>query len=384
MDNEKNFVEEFFKDYQSEMNAMGHVNLIIAGKTGVGKSTLLNAAFRENVADVGSAKPITNDSSMKWYEKDGYPLRLYDTVGLELDDKTRDSTIEKILTECNNAKKNNDPDKFIHAMWYCVLSESDRLEPYEADFINKIAEQIPVILVLTKSFRKKHAEKLRNAIKTEYPELDIKNDVVLLAADEDEEDCDEGKEPEKSFGVDILVEMTAQIVPESAQKAWCNAQKASMKLKEERSQKLIIATAATSFGEGYIPLPFSAAYALVPTQLGMLAGITAIFGISVSKNLLLTIVTSMAGCAGTTFTGRTIVSNLLKMIPGVGTVLGGTINGATASALTVALGESYVQIMKMVMNGEIKEQDLGSKAVQDKLCSIYKKNVSKKIRKNKK
>ena len=140
---------------------------------------------------------------------------------------------------------------------------------------------------------------------------------------------------------------------------------------------MVVTTAAASFGEGYIPLPFSDALALVPTQLAMLAGITAIFGITVSENLLKSIVTSLTGTAGATFAGRTIVSNLLKMIPGVGTALGGTISGATAAVLTTALGEAYIAIMKMIAKGEITEKDLETKTVQDKLQNIFKDKIKK-------
>ena len=112
----------------------------------------------------------------------------------------------------------------------------------------------------------------------------------------------------------------------------------------------------------------------------MLAGITAIFGITVSENLLKSIVTSLAGTAGATFAGRTIGSNLLKMIPGVGTAIGGTISGATAAILTTALGEAYITIMKMMVNDEISEKNIGTKVVQDKLKAIF----AEKIEKNKK
>lgn len=103
----------------------------------------------------------------------------------------------------------------------------------------------------------------------------------------------------------------------------------------------------------------------------MLAGITAIWGITVSENLLKSIVTSLAGTASATFAGRTIVSNLLKMIPGVGTAVGGTISGATATLLTTALGEAYIAIMKMIANGESNEKALEAKDVQNKLQNIF-------------
>ena len=94
--------------------------------------------------------------------------------------------------------------------------------------------------------------------------------------------------------------------------------------KEHRSKKKAAVT-AVSFGEGFIPIPFSDAALLVPTQVAMIASITTIFGIEVSKGLLTSFVSSTIGSAGATILGKTIVANLLKLIPVAGTVAGGAI-----------------------------------------------------------
>lgn len=376
--NEKNFFEVYMNNLDKEMKEMGHVNLVIAGKTGVGKSTLINAAFMENVAKTGIGKPITNEGDMKWFEKEGYPLRIYDTVGLELDDEKRNNSIKQIKEQCDTSIKNQDPDKFVHVMWYCVSSDSDRLEQFEADYINEIAEKVHVILVITKTYRKGHSKRLLQSITEEYPDLDVKNKVYLLAQDESIEDCDEGEVPIKAFGVSELIEMTAEILPSAAQKAWCNAQKASIELKCKRAHNYVKAAAAASFGEGYIPLPFSDAAALVPTELAMLASINTAFGIRISKDMLKSIVTSLVGVAGATFVGRTIVSNLLKFVPGVGTAMGGTISGTTASLVTVALGEAYIVVMRKLVEGEIEEQDLDTEEVRNELQELFKDKLKKK------
>lgn len=370
-----NFFETFNRVIIGEKKKMGHVNLVIAGKTGVGKSTLINAAFRENIAETGIGRPVTDE--MRLYKKEDFPLRIYDTIGLELDEEKRKKTLEDIKRICDEGKYSDDPDKMMHIMWYCVNTESDRFEQFEADYINEISEKIDVILVLTKSFKKKRADKMIQEIKTDYPGLKAKQIVRVLA--QDEEDCDEDETPKKAYGVDKLIEVTAQILPESAQKAWCNAQKASMELKVRTAHNIVMTTAAASFGEGFIPIPFSDSLALVPTQLAMLAGITATFGVSVSEHLLKTIVTSMAGVSGTTFVGRTIVSGLLKMIPGIGTAVGGAISGATASVLTIALGESYIGVMKMIVEGEIDEKDIDTEEFTNTLKDMYKTELQKKM-----
>ena len=35
------------------------LNIIVAGKTGVGKSTLINSVFREKLSETGMGKPVT-------------------------------------------------------------------------------------------------------------------------------------------------------------------------------------------------------------------------------------------------------------------------------------------------------------------------------------
>ena len=54
-----------------------NLNIIVAGKTGVGKSTLINAVFRDNLAETGMGKPVTDH--MRKITKKGVPLSIYDT-----------------------------------------------------------------------------------------------------------------------------------------------------------------------------------------------------------------------------------------------------------------------------------------------------------------
>lgn len=87
----------------------------------------------------------------------------------------------------------------------------------------------------------------------------------------------------------------------------------------------------------------------------MLAGISTTFGLSIDKSFLSTIVGSIIAGAGGTLAGRSLVSSLLKMIPGAGSVVGGTITAATAAVITTAFGEAYIAALDMLFiqnNGE--------------------------------
>ena len=366
----RDLFRQFLERFHDELKGMGHVNLIISGKTGVGKSTLLNAAFREDLATTGVGEPVTPEIRMYQDSKGEYPLRIYDAMGLELSAERQEFAIQQIKELCDKKKATGNMDEAIHVMWYCVHGNGARFEPYEEAFINEVSKEIPVIIVLTQCIIKKMA----NALKSEIEKKNTKASTVLLVRAQQYIDDDE--KIINAFGVDQLVEYTYSILPEAVQKAWACVQGASLKIKQDRAQAIVIATAAATFGEGYIPLPFSDCIALVPTQIGMVAGITAVYGLDISRSLLTGIVSSLLGTAGTTIAGRTIVAALLKLIPGVGTAAGGTLSGTTATALTIALGEAYIQVMNLVFKGEISEKDFASGAIKKELTEVFKKNLN--------
>jgi len=69
-------VQDILQKTEEEVKSMAPVNILVAGKTGVGKSTLINAVFRENLAQTGIGKPVTKH--LERITKEGIPLVLFD------------------------------------------------------------------------------------------------------------------------------------------------------------------------------------------------------------------------------------------------------------------------------------------------------------------
>lgn len=362
-------VDEILAALQKEYKNMTKLNVMILGKTGVGKSTLINNMFSQKMAETGIGKPVTDQ--IRKIEKPDFPLAIYDTPGFELGgDHAIDSLIEEVIGEIRAGIKSGDISQIIHCIWYCISTPSHRFEQAEIDFLKKFLEKtsdfnVPVIIVLTQSFSKIEAKTLKHEVEKEN--LAVVNVVPVLAEDYDiDEDY-----VAKAYGLDQLSEIMNSVIPEAVQKTFVAVQCANLKLKQAKAQAVVAASVTTAAATGASPIPFSDAALLIPAQVAMLAGITAIFGIPIEKASLLAIISATIGTAGTTVLGKTVVSNLLKIIPGVGSVVGGVISGATAATLTAALGEAYIIILTKISRGEMSFADLNTDGGKKEIQKIF-------------
>ena len=76
------FTESFKAEFDKQAVELGRVNIAVFGKTGVGKSTLVNAIFGEPLAATGIGAPVTMGSHL--YLDQRGTLGIVDTRGLEL------------------------------------------------------------------------------------------------------------------------------------------------------------------------------------------------------------------------------------------------------------------------------------------------------------
>jgi signal recognition particle receptor subunit beta len=155
-------------------------NIVIMGKTGTGKSTIVNAVMEDDVAPTGRGRPVTLKNDV--YSKSillskgesstvGYKLNLHYTVGLELDNTLTKKTLEDIKNIIKQSQNNVSRDD-VNVVWFCVNNRSNRFEPYEIDLIKMLAYdyEIPFVIVITQCFSDEIGE-LEQQIRYDLPEV---------------------------------------------------------------------------------------------------------------------------------------------------------------------------------------------------------------------
>ena len=127
-------------------------NILILGKTGAGKSTLVNYLYGQEIAVARAGRPVTEKGL---HRHDPFPYKnmnivIWDSWGLE-PDKAREWW-ESLKEELTRQSGQPDIKDWIHTVIYCYDAKKSRLDSYECDHILKplIDMGYRVIFALTK------------------------------------------------------------------------------------------------------------------------------------------------------------------------------------------------------------------------------------------
>ena len=123
----------------------------------------------------------------------------------------------------------------------------------------------------------------------------------------------------------------------------------------ERADTAVTVAATTAAATGAVPIPFADAPILIGEQVALMATIAGIFKIDVKKDGLKALAIAAVGAGGAAAAGKTIATNLLKLVPGGGTIAGGVISAGTAGAITLALGNGFIEVCKAAKMGRLED-----------------------------
>ncbi|MBQ1846321.1 MAG: 50S ribosome-binding GTPase [Desulfovibrio sp.] len=319
---EGSFAGRYAQDFEELGKRIAKPRILVSGGTGVGKSTLVNLLFKREIAVAGSGQPVTRGID----EYQNEQCRIYDTEGYETGSQNQEAFKRLVFGFLDDRAA--DPATAVNAVWYCISAPSARVLDVDIAFIKEVkARGIPVACVLTQvdcaTFEQCEAVKFELRKQLKAP-------AIFLSS------IDEDLMRELDDGLDALFAWTKKALPESVRLAFVTAANRDIAGKAEEGVKIIRQHCLAAFATGFTPIPASDAPLLIAQQTALVARLTYLWRIEDLKDLISsTVIPSVLPLVG-----KTIAGNVLKAIPGLGSMLGGVINGSVAASITFGFGSA--------------------------------------------
>ena len=325
-------------------------NILIAGATGVGKSSLINAFFGEEIAKTGVGQPVTQ--GLQKIEVKNKGLVLWDTKGIEA--KDYEGTVRQLDSELETEfKMAENVGDVPHLTWLCIDSSGARIEPRDMELVSILRRHgLPLVVVFTKDMgpdSDAFIEAAQSGINAEHG-ASIRGRFARVNS------------VERRFtgftlsvsGLEELHDISKKFLEEegleNAVEAFKKVQRVKMK---ERLQAMVsgaekkvhIASAAAGVA-GASPIPGSDAPIIAGIQSTLIFTLNSEFEVEMGKSVATSIIAGILGVTAVAQVGKAVVANALKFIPVAGSFAGGAISAATAAAITEAIGHAYIRVLK--------------------------------------
>lgn len=352
-------------------------NVLVIGNSGVGKSTLINAVVGDDVAETGrGGEGITKN--LKIYKAEEIGLCLVDSAGFEPSFLRKRKTIRDVQKWSKQSVTEENHN--INVIWFCVDGTSNKLFDdtiYSLMKATNLWKSVPIIVVITKSYsvpeREQNIDMVKNIFnKQKYAGKNLR-DIIPVVASTYVLNEDAFAAP---YGIPELIEKTVALLPEGKQAAINDVN--AYKLQRRRIMAQSVVGAATTVGVvvGAVPIPFSDALILAPTEMGEVNAIASIYGIKKndkSKDFINTIIQ-----IGTVSAVAKNAINLLKAIPGIN-VAASVVNAVIAGAIVAAIGEGSIYAFEQVYlgNKSLDDIDWVTKIIESKLTKGFVEKITK-------
>ena len=205
--------KSIFDKVKNNIEEVKTLNLMMAGITGAGKSSLTNAILHINDAEEGHGIDAQTFEIKKYSNPEKVPgISVYDTVGVETTSQNRNIPQIKDDIKKEFEKHLKDPENSLHGILYCIKNGNtdNRIEDGEIKFIkalNKLyGEGDILIIVFTQSVKNKKDTEDRKKMLREKIDNDNIEIISLLGKDTPIEIADDQFITIKAFGMNKLIE----------------------------------------------------------------------------------------------------------------------------------------------------------------------------------
>ena len=326
MIDQQNEVKKIIENFSSP-------NIAVIGLTGVGKSSLINKIFGNNIAITGAGRAVTTEYTK--YSPNAFdidlPVSLYDSPGYEPGNE-QEYFVKKTIDFLKEKNRQGEAEQ-IHLIWYLISASAARLTQADRDIIEEINNNyIPVIIVLSKCdiSKKQQTEAVKKAIQeTKFSKV---YQIVEVAANP--LTLPNGEYICEPFGMKELVNFTAELLPKTYSDAFIVAQIADIESKKELAWKYIRESSFACFGIGSTPIPLTAPSGIILSLGYMYHQIIVLYG---HTNLSLSEAISGITLEGVVaFVVGGAIDLFSASLPGISILTGGA-----AAAFTVVSGMAF-------------------------------------------
>lgn len=357
-------IEEIIKNAEKEfISENSYANIMVLGETGAGKSSLINLIFGDDLAKISHDTPQTQEFNIYLGKKHNQYINIIDSKGYELTNGVDAfvNGVKNYQTKLKNGEISG-CEGDIHVIWYCIDCSTSRVQDFDIQAINLLKKNYKhVFVVMTKCDQDDEYFSTKKAYESV---LDTKiyavsnNEKVLAYTDIEQ----------------LVSDSASSITNDDIRRAFISSQKRNLTLKEEEAHKIILGYTAGCAAAGANPIPFmSDTMIITPAQVSMLYRIGNIYGVNLGKATLESLVAETIAKN----LGKALASNLVKMFPGVGSIIGGIINVGVAGTITYAMGFGYSKFCKSEYDNILNGRATSLNAVEDILSTMqyYAKNT---------
>ena len=322
------------------MTTLSAPNIVVIGRSGVGKSSLINRVFGADLAATGAGRPITR--YYRRYADD--QIVLYDTPGWELGE-AGEAAFYADTHAFLQQYRTTTPTDHIHLVWYTIDAPNARFTEFDAALISNLLRNYPVVVVLTKCDIAREEETAAISKAVEAAQLPNVVEITQVAA-----------QPQLGapLGVERLVNSSFEQLPLLERQAFelvasvKIALEQAMVAKGKSARNHILVAASEAAAAGAIPIPFLDVPILLAISNGMIYHVGEVYGLDKAAVDAMIQEKQIRRWVHTAVVGRSMLFELVKFIPGVGTIGGGAMDAVTCATVTGAIGYSFNRIFREI------------------------------------
>ncbi len=348
--------------------------LVLVGRRGAGKSSVVNALFGAKVAELGHVTAQTGRGRWYDYERDGGVMSILDTRGVQEGSPPAEahdgqSALDSLALELR-AKA---PDLVV---FVAKASEVDAAVDADIDVLERVYKEVkrahrsepPLVAVVThcdlfepKSTRlhraaeepgdeveekRRHVAAAERAIATQIDDRATLHDrhvATLGISAYMSWRADGSLRADERWRIDELAAIFFRNLPDSSRAELARATRARG-VQEELATTLTRATAAVCAGIAAAPIPLADIVPLTAMQVGLVAAIAWIAGRSVDRRSGAEFLTGLGANVGLAFALREAVRAIVKVIaPGGGSIVSASIAFSGTMAIGSAARAYYIR-----------------------------------------